>query len=124
MEHPLVITVSDDGKARVIYHPKDWDKVKVFVDPCEVTAEGDGMTVEPLHWLPRLAFKALRKAFGRNGRVASWTRTWGCRWRGRMHPDDPTITFEVEAGTHREVVDIEINKLVSIHIGEDNERTS
>lgn len=37
-------------------------------------------TIEPDHWLARLAFRGLRKAFGDRGMVAAWTRRWRLIW--------------------------------------------
>lgn len=36
--------------------------------------------IVPVSWFLWLAFRLLRFAFGDKGRVAAWTRSWGCHW--------------------------------------------
>ena len=38
--------------------------------------------VVPLDPVKRCAFRLLRFLFGESGKVAAWTRTWLCVWRG------------------------------------------
>jgi hypothetical protein len=37
--------------------------------------------IYPQNFILRAVFKALRKLFGDNGRIAEWTRNWKCRWQ-------------------------------------------
>ena len=49
--------------------------------------------VEPLGPVRRLAFRALRRIFGGEGRVAEWTRRWRCRWCVDLAPSGgPVLT--------------------------------
>lgn len=36
--------------------------------------------IVPVNPVKRAAFRALRWAFGEEGRVAEWTREWRCKW--------------------------------------------
>lgn len=40
--------------------------------------------IEPVRFLPWLAFRFFRLLFGEEGGVAAWTRTWPCLWRGEI----------------------------------------
>lgn len=42
--------------------------------------------VEPIGWAKRLAFRALRLAFGERGRVSDWTRSWRGPWQADLKP--------------------------------------
>src|SRR6185437_898121 len=42
--------------------------------------------VEPVNPIARAAFYTLRALFGEYGRVASFTRVWGCLWRVNLSP--------------------------------------
>ncbi len=42
--------------------------------------------VEPINPALRLAFRALRWLGGDKGRVAAFTRSWGCQWRVDLAP--------------------------------------
>ena len=46
--------------------------------------------VEPCAWPLRVIFQGLRRVFGDQGRVASFTRRWRCRWRVDARP---TVNF-------------------------------
>ena len=42
--------------------------------------------VEPVSRALRVLFYALRELFGEYGRMASFTRAWGCQWRVNLSP--------------------------------------
>lgn len=42
--------------------------------------------IEPCSWPLRKAFHMLRRLCGDGGRVADWTRRWGCLWRVNFGP--------------------------------------
>lgn len=50
--------------------------------------------VEPVSPVLRAAFRALRRAFGDAGRVASWTRRWRCAWRVDLRPSGGPVLAE------------------------------
>jgi hypothetical protein len=64
--------------------------------------------VEPLKLWQACIFRALRAAFGDEGRVANWTRDWKCQWvvdcrpiNGPLHPQvfsnrAEAIEFEIK----------------------------
>ena len=46
--------------------------------------------VEPVSPVLRAIFRAIRKHVSDNSKLASWTRTWTCRWQARIF-DGPVL---------------------------------
>jgi hypothetical protein len=68
--------------------------------------------VEPVNWLLRVLFYAVRAVFGEDGRSGRWLRTWKCRWRVNFDPIGGSIYESGEDGkpfaTRQAAIDFEI----------------
>ena len=80
MAHDLAFTGSVDGSVQFVYHPNDQIAREVINSLGTVLSDKRAGYVWPLSGTLRVAFRLLRKAFGSQGPVADWTRSWRCRW--------------------------------------------
>ena len=71
--------------------------------------------VEPMGFPSLIAFRALRWAFGEDGRVGNWTRTWRGPWSLRMVVADCPITWCFDP--RAEAIEYEINWLNANFLG-------
>lgn len=76
----LEVTISPEGKTTFLYD----ESLAELVPKTAVIKRASH--VEPVSIPLRLAFHALRAAFGEYGWVATFTRSWRCLWRVNMAP--------------------------------------
>lgn len=82
------VSISDDGVMRFLVS----DATRhLLTDASKVRRASH---VEPCAYVLRLLFHGLRKVCGEYGRVAEFTRTWGCAWRINLAPINGPILPE------------------------------
>ena len=74
-----LITIQPDGTVEAV----DAERVG-GIDFLGETTKRRVSRIEPLRPVRRAVFRALRRAFGDEGRVAAWTRTWRGPWKATI----------------------------------------
>jgi len=102
MTHAPTFKIKADGTMHVVAHAPD--DLASFRGRVAHSARGG--YVWPQRRLKRFAFRLLRKLFGRNGRIAAWTRTWRGPWTVIVAATGQPLpgTF----ATHGDAVDAEV----------------
>lgn len=82
-------------RERILFVPVGGEIISIGDPP--IALEGEVKKERASHILPvnrglRAAFLLLRWAFGEEGRVAAWTRTWRCRWYTEIIATGETFT--------------------------------
>lgn len=72
----VTIIIGADGNVFCI----DSEAGRVIMESLGVTVTQRASHVRPYFWPLRWLFCVLRWAFGDEGRIAAWTRTWNCLW--------------------------------------------
>src|SRR6266481_3239839 len=86
-----ILTVTIDETGDLVY--LKGDSADVLLELGEVV-QRRASHVEPASRDQRVFFHLLRFFFGEKGRIADWTRNWGCLWRVNTSPvGGPILTW-------------------------------
>lgn len=103
MEHPIKLRIDPNGNVIQAFHPNEPVDAGVIGRTIE---EARGGHVLPENPIRRAMFKALRRVFGGNSPVASWTRTWRGPWIVIKASDGERLPGRFE--THSKAVGAEV----------------
>jgi hypothetical protein len=76
----MVVSIDEQGTATYLVNEYTRDLFPEAAEPRRASH------VEPVSLSLRKLFRWLREAFGEDGRVGNWTRTWTCLWLVDMRP--------------------------------------